>query len=40
VPADGITDQRWLARQVAFLQRRGFRDRLIMNALRDYGFGE
>jgi regulatory protein len=40
VPADGITDQRWLARQVAFLQRRGFRDRLIMNALRDYGFGD
>jgi len=40
VPEDGVTDQRWLARQAAFLQRRGFRDRLIMAALRDYGFGE
>ncbi len=40
VPADGATDQRWLARQAAFLQRRGFRDRLIMTVLRDYGFGE
>ncbi len=40
LPADGVTDQRWLARQASFLQRRGFRDRLIMSALRDYGFGE
>jgi regulatory protein len=40
VPENGVTDQRWLARQTAFLQRRGFRDRLIITALRDYGFGE
>ncbi|MBM4236163.1 MAG: regulatory protein RecX [Firmicutes bacterium] len=40
VPEDGITDQRWLASQAAFLQRRGFRDRLIMKVLRAYGFGE
>jgi regulatory protein len=40
VPADGKIDQRWLARQAAFLQRRGFRDRLIMTVLRDYGFGD
>jgi regulatory protein len=40
VPADGKTDQRWLARQAAFLQRRGFRDRLIMTVLNDYGFGD
>jgi regulatory protein len=40
VPTDGITDQRWLARQVSFLQRRGFREYLIFKVLRDYGFFE
>lgn len=40
IPEGGLTDQRWLIKQAAFLQRRGFRDHLIIKALRTYGFGE
>lgn len=40
IPEGGLTDQRWLAKQAAYLQRRGFRDHLIIKALRNYGFGE
>ena len=31
-----VIDERWLARQVSFLKRRGFQDNLIMTALKDY----
>ena len=40
VPADNIFDQRWINRQASFLQRRGFRDHLIISVLKDYGFGD
>ncbi len=40
MPANGVIDQKWLVRQAAFLQRRGFRDRLILSALKAHGFGE
>ena len=33
-------DQRWLARQISFLQRRGFSNHLIFKALKNYGLTE
>ena len=36
IPDDEQIDERWLARQVSFLKRRGFQDNLIITALQDY----
>ena len=36
LPADKITDERWVARQAAFLQRRGYANNLIFEILRDF----
>jgi regulatory protein len=40
IPQNGCFDQRWLARQVSFLQRRGFNNHLIIKALKNYGLAE
>ncbi len=40
VSANKDADQRWFVRQADYLRRRGFRDRQIMTALKEYGFGE
>jgi len=36
LPADGNVNQKWLSKQVGFLQRRGYQDSQIIEALRDY----
>lgn len=35
-PAEGKIDQKWIARQVGFLKRRGYQDSLIIEVIRDY----
>lgn len=37
IPADNVLNRRWLVRQISYLQRRGFRNHLILSALREYG---
>lgn len=39
-PAGAAIDQRWLSRQSAFLQRRGFQENLIYKVLKDYNPSE
>jgi len=40
LPQDGKIDQRWLARQVGYLARRGFQEDLIMTVLRELDCNE
>lgn len=39
-PPGEKVDQRWVNRQAAYLQRRGFQDNLIFKALKDYDLSE